>query len=46
VFFYEIFIFWVFVRLLDIRHVVKTKEFLKRPGLAQRVPGGLGSRIS
>jgi hypothetical protein len=26
--------------------IVKIKEFRNRPGVAQRVPGGLGSQIS
>jgi hypothetical protein len=29
-----------------IYHIVKVKDFRNRPGVAQRVPGGLGSQIS
>ena len=35
----------IFVRTLD-KMKVKVKEYRNRPGVAQGVPGGLGSQIS
>jgi len=35
----------IYVGLRNVLIAVKVKEFCKRPGVTQRVPGGLGSQI-